>query len=74
MGVVLFPPCTVGGCRQAACLASGGNQVCGLHWKMRQERQEAEDALESRLSRIDEAKTLDDLRPLLRELVERSFN
>jgi hypothetical protein len=41
---------------------------------MRQERQEAEDALESRLSRIDEAKTLDDLRPLLRELVERSFN
>jgi hypothetical protein len=64
----------VEGCNQRASLQSGDDLLCGDHWKMRQERQEAEDALESRLSRIDEAKTLDDLRPLLRELVERSFN
>ena len=66
--------CTVGGCNQCACVASGEDQVCGDHWNMRQERQEAEDALELRMRRIDEAKTLGDLRPLLRELVERSFN
>jgi hypothetical protein len=65
--------CTVGGCKQCACLASGDDQVCGLHWKATLEHR-AVGSQKDELLRLTEGGDADDIREVLRRLIERSFN
>ena len=57
-------------CSQHACLASGSLQYCGDHWRDHQAQEQAQDQLSIRLQRLEEAETVDDLKPLIRELIE----
>jgi len=73
MGMALSPFCTVGGCSQAACLASGEDRVCGDHWNMTLEHRAVESDKEELLrlaARVNDYDTSE----ILRRLIERSFN
>lgn len=66
-------PCTYGSCRQQACLASGPLQFCGDHWRDNQAAMRSTIELSDRLEQLDNAVTLDDIKPLLRELIEARY-
>jgi hypothetical protein len=70
---VNFTICTVGSCSQHACFASGEDQVCGTHWKATLEHREAEDVVQSLLTRARDAKTVEELRDVVFELIERTL-
>jgi hypothetical protein len=65
--------CTVRGCNQCACVASGEDQVCGDHWKATREHRAVESE-KGELLRLAEGGDADDIREVLRRLIERSFN
>jgi hypothetical protein len=65
--------CTVGSCNQRACVASGEDQVCGDHWKATLEHRAVE-SQKDELLRLTEGGDADDIREVLRRLIERSFN
>jgi hypothetical protein len=69
----MYLQCTVGGCRQQACLASGEDQVCGDHWKATLEHRAVESEKDELLNMVKWASTKADYREILRRLVERSF-
>jgi len=65
--------CTVGGCNQCACVASGEDQVCGDHWKATLEHRAVESEKDE-LLRLAEGVNDYDTSEILRRLIERSFN
>lgn len=65
--------CQVGSCNQQACFASGEDRVCGTHWKATLEHRAIATERDVLLRDINAAETVDDLRPILLQLVERSF-
>jgi hypothetical protein len=65
--------CSVSGCNQRSCLASGDDMLCGDHWKEALERVEVEDEKSEMLRLASMARDGDDIREVLRLLIERSF-
>lgn len=64
--------CTAAGCRQAACLASGDERLCGDHWRDYQLTERGKYSRAAILADIDAAKTIADVRDILRRIVEGS--
>lgn len=64
-----FTLCTVGGCSQYACRASGDDKLCGVHRKLTLAHRATVDEKDDLLRLLDDHEYSE----VLRRLIERSF-